>query len=48
VVKAEVMDQIRGPKVYSFKKRRRKHSSKRLKGHRQSLTTVRITEIVAG
>ncbi|MFT6774741.1 MAG: large subunit ribosomal protein L21 [Paracoccaceae bacterium] len=48
VVKAEVVDQIRGPKVYSFKKRRRKHSSKRLKGHRQSLTTVRITEIVAG
>lgn len=48
VVKAEIVDQFRGPKVYSFKKRRRKHSSKRLKGHRQSLTKVRITEIVAG
>lgn len=48
LVKAEIVDQFRGPKVYTFHKRRRKHSSKRLKGHRQSLTSVRITEIVAG
>jgi large subunit ribosomal protein L21 len=47
VVKASIVEQFRGPKVYSFKKRRRKHSSKRLKGHRQSLTLVQITEIVA-
>lgn len=46
-VRAEVLDQIRGPKTLNFKKRRRKHSSKRLKGHRQSLTTLRVTEIVA-
>jgi len=46
-VTAEVLDQIRGPKVLNFKKRRRKHSSKRLKGHRQDLTTVRIAEIMA-
>jgi large subunit ribosomal protein L21 len=47
-VKAEVVEQGRGPKVISFKKRRRKHSSQRRKGHRQYLTTVKITEIVAG
>jgi large subunit ribosomal protein L21 len=42
-----VVDQTRGPKVVTFKKRRRKHGSKRIKGHRQHLTTVRITEILA-
>ena len=47
VVNAEVVEQTRGPKVVSFKKRRRKHGSKRLKGHRQHLTMVRITEILA-
>jgi len=46
-VTAEVLDQIRGPKLINFKKRRRKHSSKRLKGHRQDLTTIRIGEILA-
>ncbi len=46
-VSAEVLDQIRGPKLLNFKRRRRKHSSKRLKGHRQDLTTVRVTEILA-
>ncbi|MEL6477734.1 MAG: 50S ribosomal protein L21 [Pseudomonadota bacterium] len=45
-VQAEIVDQYRGDKIYNFKKRRRKHSSKRLKGHRQSLTSVRITEIL--
>ncbi|MBY8974169.1 50S ribosomal protein L21 [Rhodobacteraceae bacterium NNCM2] len=45
-VQAEVVEQGRGDKVYNFKKRRRKHSSKRLKGHRQSLTTVKILEIL--
>ncbi len=47
VVKAEVLEQMRGPKVISFKKRRRKHSSQRKRGHRQHLTRVRITDIVA-
>jgi large subunit ribosomal protein L21 len=45
-VQAEVIDQIRGPKVINFVKRRRKHSSQRTKGHRQNLTLVRITEIL--
>lgn len=46
-VRAEVLEQLKGPKVVSFKKRRRKHSSQRKRGHRQQLTRVRITEIVA-
>ncbi len=45
-VRAEVVEQTRGPKVVTFKKRRRKHGSKRIKGHRQHLTLVRVTEIV--
>lgn len=45
-VQAEVVDQVRGDKVIHFVKRRRKHSSKRTKGHRQQLTIVRITEIL--
>lgn len=47
-VKAEVLEQFRGEKVISFKKRRRKHSSQRKRGHRQYLTRVRITDILAG
>ncbi|HET6376282.1 MAG TPA: 50S ribosomal protein L21 [Methylocella sp.] len=43
-VSAEIVEQIRGPKVLSFKKRRRKNS-KRKRGHRQGLTVVRITGI---
>ncbi len=46
-VQAEILDQARGPKVISFKKRRRKHSSQRKKGHRQHLTVVKITDILA-
>lgn len=46
-VQAEVIDQIKGEKVINFVKRRRKHSSKRTKGHRQKLTLVRVTEILA-
>jgi large subunit ribosomal protein L21 len=45
LVKAEVVEQGRGPKVIAFKKRRRKNS-RRKRGHRQELTTVKITEIV--
>jgi large subunit ribosomal protein L21 len=47
-VTAEVLEQLRGPKVISFVKRRRKHSSQRKRGHRQYLTRVRITDILAG
>ena len=43
-VTAEVVEQTRGPKTISFKKRRRKNS-RRKKGHRQDLTRVRITDI---
>lgn len=46
-VQAEVVEQMRGPKTLNFKRRRRKASSKRLKGHRQYLTLVEITEILA-
>ena len=46
-VQAEVIDQIKGVKTINFVKRRRKHSSKRTKGHRQKLTLVRITDILA-
>ena len=46
-VSAEVVEQTRGPKVMTFKKRRRKHGSKTLKGHRQHLTMVQVTEILA-
>ena len=34
-VQAEVIDQIKGEKTINFVRRRRKHSSKRTKGHRQ-------------
>ena len=45
-VQAEVIDQIKGEKVIHFVRRRRKHSSKRTKGHRQQLTLLRITDIL--
>jgi large subunit ribosomal protein L21 len=44
-VAAEIVEQARGPKVYAFKKRRRKNS-KRKRGHKQDLTIVKILEIV--
>lgn len=46
-VQAEVIDQIKGDKLINFVRRRRKHSSKRTVGHRQKLTLVRITDILA-
>ncbi|WP_300532836.1 50S ribosomal protein L21 [uncultured Mameliella sp.] len=46
-VQAEVIDQVKGDKLIHFVKRRRKHSSQRTKGHRQKLTLVRVTEILA-
>jgi len=44
-VAAEVLEQGRGPKVISFKKRRRKNS-RRKRGHRQEFTLIRVTEIL--
>ncbi|MDZ4096789.1 MAG: 50S ribosomal protein L21 [Paracoccaceae bacterium] len=46
-VQAEVIDQIKGEKVIHYVKRRRKHSSQRTKGHRQHLTLVRVTGVLA-
>jgi large subunit ribosomal protein L21 len=46
-VQAEVIDQIKGEKVIHYVKRRRKHSSQRTKGHRQHLTLLRVTEVLA-
>jgi large subunit ribosomal protein L21 len=43
-VTAELVEQTRGPKLIAFKKRRRKNS-RRKKGHRQDLSSVRITGI---
>lgn len=46
-VAAEVLEQGRGRKIIVFKKKRRKNY-RRTKGHRQELTTLRITEILTG
>ena len=46
-VGAEIVAQKRGPKVIAFKKKRRKNTHRK-RGHRQHLTTVRITDIQAG
>ena len=45
-VQADVIDQIKSEKTIKFVKRRRKHSSKRTRGHRQHLTLVRVTKIL--
>ena len=46
-VAAEVIAQGHAPTVIAFKKRRRQNSRRRI-GHRQLLTTVRISEILLG
>src|SRR5580693_3802215 len=45
-VAAEVLQHKRGPKIISFKKRRRKNS-RRKRGYRDEITVLRITEILA-
>ncbi len=45
-VQAEVVDQIKGEKLIHFVKRRRKHGSKRTKGHRQQLTLIKVTDLL--
>ncbi len=45
-VAATVVEQTRGDKILVFKKRRRKNH-RRLNGHRQELTVLRITDILA-
>lgn len=46
-VAGQIVEQTRGPKAISFKKRRRQNS-KRKRGHRQDLTLVRITGLSTG
>lgn len=45
-VTAQVVEHGRGDKILVFKKRRR-HDSRRLQGHRQNYTTIKITSISA-
>jgi large subunit ribosomal protein L21 len=45
LVRAEIVSQTRARKILIFKKKRRKNYRRR-RGHRQSITTVRVTEIV--
>ncbi|TIQ37432.1 MAG: 50S ribosomal protein L21 [Mesorhizobium sp.] len=47
MVTAEVVEQGKNRTVIAFKKRRRQNSRRRI-GHRQLLTTVRISEILLG
>ncbi|MDX8502587.1 50S ribosomal protein L21 [Mesorhizobium sp. VK4C] len=47
LVTAEVVEQGKNRTVIAFKKRRRQNSRRRI-GHRQLLTTVRISEILLG
>ena len=44
---AELIEQIKADKVIHYVKRRRKHSSQRTKGHRQQLTLLRVTDVLA-
>lgn len=46
-VAAEIVEQGRTRKIIAFKKRRRQNSRRKI-GHRQELTTVRISEILTG
>ncbi len=46
-VQAEILEQAKGPKLIHYVKRRRKHSSQRKKGHRQQITVLRVTDILA-
>ncbi len=45
-VKVSVIEDLRGKKVYSFKKKRRKGYRRKI-GHRQELTKIKVEEISA-
>lgn len=45
VVRGEVLDAVRGPKVFAYKYKRRKRSTRRKVGHRQNYTRIKITEV---
>ncbi len=44
LVRAEIVGQGRARKILVFKKKRRKNYRRR-RGHRQAITTVRVTEV---
>ena len=44
-VVATVLGESRGPKIIVFKKKRRKHHTKRTHGHRQDVVEIRIDSI---
>ena len=46
MVRAQIMAQGRDRKIVIYKKKRRKNYRRR-RGHRQSITTVRVTEITS-
>jgi large subunit ribosomal protein L21 len=46
-VSSTVLDHVRGEKVVSFKKKRRKGYSRKV-GHRQELTVLRVDKIASG
>ena len=46
MVRAEITAQGRDRKILVYKKKRRKNYRRR-RGHRQSITTVRVTEIAS-
>ena len=43
----EIVEQARLAKVVAFKKKRRKNTHRK-RGHRQHVTQVKITDIIAG
>ena len=45
-VAAEIVAQMRAPKVVAFKKKRRKNTHRK-RGHRQQMTRIKITDIAA-
>ncbi len=45
IVHAEVIDDVRGPKVIAYKYKKRKRSTRRKVGHRQHYSRVKITEL---
>lgn len=47
VVQGEILDEVKGPKVFAFQYKRRKSSSRKV-GHRQRFNRVKITAIKHG
>lgn len=46
VVRGEVMDQVRGPKVIAYKYKKRKNYRRKV-GHRQNYTRIKILEFAS-